>query len=67
MKASVDPGRLDWYVSTYTGGQGNCVQVADLPEGSRALRDSKHPHQGFFTLPAAEWSAFVRSSRQEQL
>jgi len=59
---------LVWRRSSYSGsGGGNCVEVADLPEGGTALRDSKHPHQGFFTLPAAEWTAFIRSSQQEQL
>ncbi|GAA1748744.1 DUF397 domain-containing protein [Streptomonospora arabica] len=55
---------LTWYVSTYTGGQGNCVQVADLPAGARAVRDSKHTGEGALDFPSAEWTAFLASARR---
>ena len=39
----VDPDGATWRKSTYSNGSGgNCVEVADLPNG-RAVRDSKHP------------------------
>ena len=47
-------------VSLRVGGSGgNCVEVAQLPNGGRALRDSKDPdgHILFFTL--VEWDAFI--------
>lgn len=62
-----NPIRLEWYVSTYTGGQGNCVQVADLPAGRRAVRDSKHPDGGFLLFSPEEWKAFVGSARDGEL
>lgn len=63
----MSPTRLDWYVSTYTGGQGNCVEVADLPAGRRAVRDSKRPEEGFLLFSPEEWAAFVGSARDGEL
>jgi hypothetical protein len=40
-------------------GNGQCVEVATLPDGSVAVRDSKSPgHPPKFYTPA-QWSAFV--------
>lgn len=54
-----DTNGLVWATSSYSGGNGACVQVAALPDGGRAVRDSKNP-QGpvhFYTRP--EWVAFI--------
>lgn len=41
---------IKWRKSTYSGPeQGACVEVAGL-SGSVAIRDSKHPETGHFTL-----------------
>ncbi|WP_307869170.1 DUF397 domain-containing protein [Nocardiopsis sp. B62] len=48
--------------SSYSGAGENCVEVADLPCGA-AVRDSKHPATGHVPFPAAEWSAFLNSTR----
>lgn len=33
---------VTWYRSSFSNGTGgNCVEVADLPDGHRAVRDSK--------------------------
>ena len=35
---------LKWIKSSYSGGQStNCVEIAALPNGGRAVRDSKNP------------------------
>ena len=49
-----------WRTSSFSGGNGNgCVEVAFLPEGGVAVRDTKdrtlRPHR----YTAAEWDAFV--------
>ncbi|MEU6649526.1 DUF397 domain-containing protein [Streptomyces sp. NPDC046900] len=54
-----DSDNLIFRKSSYSGGNGACVEVAALPDGGRAVRDSKNP-QGpahFYTRP--EWSAFI--------
>jgi hypothetical protein len=48
-----------WRKSSYSGEGGNeCVEVAILGDGA-AVRDSKDPHGGFFTVPDSGWSAFL--------
>jgi hypothetical protein len=38
---------------------GNCVEVAELPTGHRAVRDSKHRSGPVLMLPASGWAAFT--------
>jgi hypothetical protein len=45
--------------STFSN-NGTCVEVADLPDGKRLVRDSKDPASPVLTFTAAEWAAFVR-------
>jgi hypothetical protein len=50
---------LDWFKSSYSGGEGgNCVEVA---HGSSMihLRDSKDAQGPQLTFSPAEWAAFV--------
>lgn len=67
MKNRVATQQLRWYVSSYTGGKGNCVEVADLPAGGRAVRDSKHPAETQLALPSAAWAAFINAARRRAL
>ena len=55
----VDPDGATWRKSTYSNGSGgNCVEVANLPNG-RAVRDSKHPEGPFLIFTRQGWRAFV--------
>ena len=59
-----DLSRAKWVKSSYSNGQGgNCVEHARLPDGSRAVRDSKHPEGPALIFTAREWAAFVRRVR----
>ncbi|HEV2966866.1 MAG TPA: DUF397 domain-containing protein [Candidatus Dormibacteraeota bacterium] len=63
----MDPDRATWRKSTYSNGTGgNCVEVADLPNG-RAVRDSKHPHGPILVFTKDEWQAFVKSIEAGEL
>ena len=56
----VDPEGAAWRKSSYSNGTGgNCVEVADLPNG-RAVRDSKHPEGPILVFTRDAWRAFVR-------
>jgi Domain of unknown function (DUF397) len=50
--------RYDWRKSSYSGGQGNCVEVAPLRDGV-AVRDSKDPQGPALRFPGDAWRAFV--------
>lgn len=49
--------------SSRSTGTGNCVEVADLPGGHRAVRDSKNPAGPALTFTPAEWVAFTAGVR----
>lgn len=41
--------------SSYSSGQGqDCVEVADVPDGDAAIRDSQNPDAGYFLLTGRE-------------
>jgi hypothetical protein len=53
---------LTWVKSSYSGaGQANCVEVAALPGGERAVRDSKNPEDAILVLTAGQWMALRAS------
>lgn len=57
---ALGPGsRLHWRKSSYSGTSGNCVEVAELDGGGRAVRHSKDPAGPTLTFTAHEWAAFV--------
>jgi hypothetical protein len=52
------PGAV-WRKSSFSGYQGNCVEVATLETGEVAVRNSRHPVGPALVFTPAEWSAFV--------
>lgn len=50
---------LHWRTSTFTD-NGTCVEVADLPDGGRLVRDTKLGGTSpVLQYSAAEWQAFI--------
>jgi len=54
----VDTTNLRWRKSRFSS-NGNCVEVAELPYGGRALRDSKDPDGPVLKFTRPEWEAFI--------
>lgn len=45
--------------STFSGQNDNCVEVAPIAGGGRAVRDSKVSGGPVLAFPAGEWGAFL--------
>ncbi|MGW4892469.1 DUF397 domain-containing protein [Kitasatospora sp. NPDC004240] len=48
-----------WRKSSYSNGQGECVEVADGVPGVLPVRDSKDPEGPTLLFTADAWAAFV--------
>lgn len=55
-----------WRKSSRSGGGGECVEVAGLADGSRAVRDSKNPTGPTLLLTPAQWAAFTAGLRADE-
>ncbi|MFE6778051.1 DUF397 domain-containing protein [Streptomyces sp. NPDC057702] len=53
-----DLTKSDWFKSSHSNGQAECVEVA-INESTVAMRDSKNPCGGTLVVSHDEWRAFV--------
>ncbi|WP_024802360.1 DUF397 domain-containing protein [Nocardia sp. BMG51109] len=59
---SFDPVGVEWFKSSYSGGDKECVEVAFLPDNLVGVRDSKARSGPALVFGAAEWSAFTAAA-----
>jgi hypothetical protein len=52
-----------WIKSSLSFSNGNCVEVAHLPDDHIGVRDSKHPDGPVLQFTPDEWSAFLGGAR----
>jgi hypothetical protein len=57
-----DLSGLRWFKSSYSGANG-CVEVAHLPEGGVALRDTKDRTKTAHVYTRDEWQAFLLGAK----
>jgi hypothetical protein len=55
---------LTWRKSHFSGQQGNCVEVARIPGGGIAVRNSRDPKGPALVFTYAEIDAFLAGARE---
>lgn len=50
---------LAWVKSSLSFANGNCVEVADLPDGGVGVRNSRDPEGPMLSFTPDEWRAFL--------
>ena len=53
------PTALTWWKAEASSNNGSCVEVAVLPDGGVAVRDSKDREGAVLQFTQAEWVAFA--------
>ncbi|MEV4159494.1 DUF397 domain-containing protein [Nonomuraea dietziae] len=59
----IDTTRAAWQKSSFCNGASTCVEVANLADGSVALRDSKMQDGPVLVFTPGEWAAFTAGVR----
>jgi len=54
---------VTWRKSRHSNPNGNCVELAGLPGGGVAVRNSRHPSGPALIYTPAEMAAFVRGAK----
>jgi hypothetical protein len=57
----IDFSCAEWHKSSYSGQDGNCVEVARNLPGLVAVRDSREPDGAKLVVSQETWRAFVRA------
>jgi Domain of unknown function (DUF397) len=60
---AVDLHDVTWRKSRHSNSQGTCVELACLPGGGVALRNSQHPDSPALIYTPAEIDAFIRGAK----
>ena len=59
QREQLDDEDLTWVRSPHSGLNGNCVEVARLPDGQVAVRNSRDSAAPAHIFTDAEWMAFL--------
>jgi hypothetical protein len=50
---------IHWRISSFSGNNGTCVEVAALPDGHIAVRNSSHPERAAILFTRAELNYWI--------
>jgi hypothetical protein len=54
---------VNWIKSSLSFSNGNCVEMAELPDGTIGMRDSKYPDGPVLRFTPVEWKQFLAGAR----
>jgi hypothetical protein len=54
-----EPSVIHWRISSFSGNNGTCVEVAALPDGHIAVRNSTHPDGAVALFSRAEMNQWI--------
>jgi hypothetical protein len=66
MNTPDDLANAHWIKSSYSSGEGQCVEVAPLPD-TVAARDTKNPTGPVLLFTADGWAGFIRGVNANEL
>lgn len=66
-RRGMDLSCAEWRTSSYTGGNGSCVEVASNLPGIVAIRDSKRPEDGAHVVDRQAFGALLDQIRAGKL
>jgi hypothetical protein len=64
---STDPHDLRWFKAAKSNSASGCVEVAHLPGGGVALRDSKDTSRPAFAFTATAWDNLIIHAKHGEL
>ncbi|MFE1176840.1 DUF397 domain-containing protein [Streptomyces sp. NPDC058773] len=70
MSNTPGPRPLRWVKSTYSAGEGQCIEWAPdhaKAHGAVPVRDSKNPQGPALTFSASEWTHFVEYAKAQSV
>lgn len=67
LVAAPDPSTIYWRTSSFSGNNGTCVEVAALPDGHIAVRNSNHRDGGTILFTPAELNAWISGIKTGEL
>ncbi|MDE3722728.1 DUF397 domain-containing protein [Nocardiopsis sp. N85] len=58
---------LHFRKSSYSSAKGqDCVEIAELPTGGAAVRDTQNRDAGHLLFPCSEWAALLSTAQQNR-
>jgi hypothetical protein len=61
--SAADLRTVTWQKAAQSNSQGNCVELAKLPDGRVAMRNSRHPEGAALIYTKAEMDAFLHGAK----